>query len=59
VRQLPHVTGMDITVRPGRVLEPPPEGDRYLGFVYARATDPEAVETSLRKAQALLEVVVE
>jgi hypothetical protein len=59
VRQLPHVTGMDITVRPGRVLEPPPEGDRYLGFVYARAANPEAVETSLRKAQALLEVVVE
>lgn len=59
VRQLPHVTGMDITVPPGRVLEPPPEGDRYLGFVYARATHPEAVEASLRRAQALLEVVIE
>lgn len=59
VRQLPHVTGMDITVRPGRILEPPPEGDRYLGFVYARATNPESVEGSLRKAQALLEVVIE
>ena len=59
VRQLPHVTGMDITVRPGRILEPPPEGDRYLGFVYARAINPESVEGSLRKAQALLEVVIE
>ncbi|MEX2650988.1 MAG: ATP-grasp domain-containing protein [Acidimicrobiia bacterium] len=59
VRQLPYVTGMDITVRPGRHLEPPPEGDRYLGFVYARATTPEDVESSLRKAEALLEVVVE
>jgi biotin carboxylase len=59
VRQLPHVTGMDITVPPGRVLEPPPEGDRYLGFVYARATHPGAVEASLRRAQALLEVVIE
>jgi hypothetical protein len=59
VRQLPHITGMDITVPPGRVLEPPPEGDRYLGFVYARATTPEEVEASLRQAQALLEVVIE
>lgn len=59
VRQLPYVTGMDITIRPGRVLEPPPEGDRYLGFVYARATRAEDVENSLRQAQSLLEVVVE
>ncbi|MEX1124613.1 MAG: ATP-grasp domain-containing protein [Acidimicrobiia bacterium] len=59
VRQLPFVTGMDITVRPGRFLEPPPEGDRYLGFVYARAATPNDVETSLRKAEHLLEVVVE
>jgi len=59
VRQVPHVTGMDITVPPGRHLEPPPEGDRYLGFVYARATTPEEVESSLRRAQTLLEVVIE
>jgi len=59
VRQLPYVTGVDVTIRPGRVLEPPPEGDRYLGFVYARATTPEEVESSLRKAESLLEVVVE
>lgn len=59
VRQLPHVTGIDVTIRPGRIVEPPPEGDRYLGFVYARATDPEDVENSLRKAEASLEVVIE
>ncbi len=59
VRQLPHVTGMDITVRPGRQVEAPPEGDRYLGFVYARGTTPDEVENSLRKAKDLLEVVVE
>ncbi|MDP9145951.1 MAG: ATP-grasp domain-containing protein [Actinomycetota bacterium] len=59
VRQLPHVTGIDVTIRPGRVVEPPPEGDRYLGFVYARGADPEDVENSLRQAEALLEVVVE
>jgi biotin carboxylase len=59
VRQLPNVTGIDITVRPGRHVEPPPEGDRYLGFVYARAPRPDDVEDSLRQAEALLEVVVE
>jgi hypothetical protein len=59
VRQLPHVTGMDVTVRPGRQVEPPPEGDRYLGFVYARASNPESVEKSLFEAKALLEVIVE
>ncbi|MDP9495889.1 MAG: ATP-grasp domain-containing protein [Actinomycetota bacterium] len=59
VRQLPHVTGIDVTIRPGRIVEPPPEGDRYLGFVYARATDPDDVENSLRKAEASLEVVIE
>jgi hypothetical protein len=58
-RKLPLVTGMDITVRPGRILEPPPEGDRYLGFVYSRARLPEDVENSLREAQSLLEVIVE
>ncbi len=59
VRQLPHVTGMDVTVRSGRQVEPPPEGDRYLGFVYARAASPEDVENSLVAAKALLEVIVE
>jgi biotin carboxylase len=59
VRQLSHVTGMDITIRPGRKVEPPPEGDRYLGFVYARATSADEVENSLRQAKELLEVIVE
>jgi biotin carboxylase len=59
VRQLPHVTGMDITIRPGRQVEPPPEGDRYLGFVYARAGSPKDIETSLRRAKDLLQVIVE
>ena len=59
VRHLPHVTGMDVTVRAGRPVEPPPEGDRYLGFVYARATSPDDVEKSLLRAKALLEVIVE
>ena len=59
VRALPHVTGIDVTVQRGRRVEPPPEGDRYLGFVYARAPSPESVESTLAEAQRLLEVVVD
>ena len=59
VRALPYVTGLDVTVRRGSSVEPPPEGDRYLGFVYARGPDPEVVESALVEAQRLLEVVVE
>ncbi len=59
VRALPNVTGLDVTVRRGSSVEPPPEGDRYLGFVYARGPDPEVVESALVEAERLLEVVVE
>ena len=59
VRALPNVTGLDVTVRRGSSVEPPPEGDRYLGFVYAHGPDPEVVESALVEAQRLLEVVVE
>jgi hypothetical protein len=59
VRRLPFVTGIDITVRSQRGVEAPPEGDRYLGFVYARATTPDQVEDSLRRAEDLLEVIIE
>jgi hypothetical protein len=33
---------------------PLPEGDAYLGFVFARGETPEAVEAALRQAQACL-----
>ena len=59
VRALRHVTGIDVTVHPGRTVEPPPEGDRYIGFVYARGPSPEYVESALVEAQHLLEVVVD
>jgi hypothetical protein len=37
---------------------PLPEGDRYLGFVFARGDTPAAVETSLRAAHAALHVEI-
>jgi hypothetical protein len=50
----PLVEDVAITARPGEVLLPLPEGHSYLGFVFARGPDPEAVETALRQAHARL-----
>jgi biotin carboxylase len=43
-----------ITAHPGQELVPLPEGWQYLGFVFARAETPEAVEAALRDAHARL-----
>lgn len=57
-RAVPGVTGLDITIPPGRDVVPLPEGDRYLGFVFARGETPADVERSLRSAHAALEIVI-
>jgi biotin carboxylase len=57
-RELPGVAGVEITIPVGRPVVPLPEGDRYLGFVFARGDTPAAVEACLRQAEELIEVVV-
>ena len=47
-----------VTVPPGHPVAPPPEGGRYLGFLFARATTPAAVEAALRAAHARLRIDV-
>ena len=59
VRDIPGVTGIDLTMVPGDRVLAPPIGERYLGFVYARATTPEQVESALREAMSKLEVQLE
>ena len=58
-RAVPGIVGLQITVAPGRRVQPLPEGDRYLGFCFARGDAPEVVEAALRAAHASLEVVVD
>lgn len=58
-RAIPGVTGIDFTIVPGKPVVAPPEGERYVGFVYARGESPEQVETALRNAMATLEVQLE
>ena len=53
---VPGIDGVTITVGPGELVQPLPEGDRYLGFVFARGDSPDAVEAALRQAWACLDV---
>jgi biotin carboxylase len=58
-KQVPGIDGLVITIPPGEPLLPLPEGDRYLGFMFARADSPDAVEAALRLAHAQLRVVTD
>lgn len=58
-RAIAGITGMDLTVAPGSEVMAPPEGDRYIGFVYARSDRPEDVEAALREAMEKIEVQLE
>lgn len=52
------VVGLEISIPPGRPVVPLPEGDRYLGFVFARGPEPADVELALRRAEICLKVVL-
>jgi biotin carboxylase len=55
-RQVPGIEGVVLTVPAGERLVPLPEGDRYLGFVFARGPSAAEVERALRTAQQQLVV---
>jgi hypothetical protein len=48
------IDGIRITIPIGGEVVPLPEGSRYLGFIFARADDPGAVEKALREAHRCL-----
>jgi hypothetical protein len=58
-RAVQGIAGLDITIHPGRSVQPLPEGDRYLGFLFARAATPAEAEHALRTAHGQLEVVID
>jgi hypothetical protein len=53
------VTDLDISVAPGRRVTALPEGDRYLGFIFAEGATPDDVETALRAAHRELVIEIE
>ncbi|HET7754872.1 MAG TPA: ATP-grasp domain-containing protein [Anaeromyxobacteraceae bacterium] len=53
-RAVPGVVDVVITVPPGREVVPLPDGDSYLGFVFAHGDEPRDVEAALRQAHGRL-----
>lgn len=53
-RAVDGIEDVTITVHRGQELVPLPEGWQYLGFIFARADTPAAVEAALRDAHARL-----
>ncbi|MBI4544225.1 MAG: ATP-grasp domain-containing protein [Gemmatimonadetes bacterium] len=58
-RAVPGVENVVPAINPGQRVVPLPEGNRYLGFVFARADTPAEVEAALRQAHRRLEVIIE
>ncbi len=56
--QVEHIDDLEISLREGYRLVPLPEGNRYLGFIFARAPTPAKAERALRAAHACLNIVV-
>jgi biotin carboxylase len=56
---VPGITGVTITIPLGRRVCPLPDGDQYLGFVFAEAATPEDVEVALTAASHRLRAVIE
>jgi len=52
------IQGLEITIPNGHWVKPLPDGDRYLGFMFARGPSPEAVESTLRDAFDRLDIVI-
>ena len=58
-RAVPHVEDVAISLHKGQEVVPLPEGSRYLGFIFSRATaTPVEAEAALRAAHRHLEFVI-
>jgi hypothetical protein len=57
-RRVPGIEDLSLTIPLGQEVIPLPEGDRYLGFLFARAATPDGVESALRTAHAQLSLVI-
>ena len=53
------VDDVHISAKPDQVLVPLPEGASYLGFIFAHAAAPDAVEQALREAHARLRFTID
>lgn len=58
-QEVQHIADLRITAKVAHLIEPLPEGDSYLGFIFARATAPEGVVAALREAHKRLAFQIE
>jgi hypothetical protein len=56
---VPGIEEIAITAHRGKLLVPLPEGSSYLGFIFAKGTEPGEVEQALREAFSRLEFALE
>jgi biotin carboxylase len=55
---VPGITGLTITIPAGQRVRPLPDGDRYLGFIFASGDTPTEVEQALTAASGRLRVII-
>jgi biotin carboxylase len=55
---VPGIVGVTITIPPGRRVRPLPDGDQYLGFIFAEADTPDDVAKALTTASHQLHAVI-
>jgi biotin carboxylase len=55
----PGITGLSITIPVGQRVRPLPDGDRYLGFIFAEDETQDRVERALAVARDRLRVVIQ
>jgi biotin carboxylase len=58
-RRVAGIVDVVRSIPDGALVLPSPDGDRYLGFVFARRSTPAAVEAALRRALARLSIEIE
>ena len=56
---IPGITGLTITIPTGQQVRPLPDGDRYLGFIFAEAATRREVEQALTAARDQLRVIIQ
>jgi len=58
-RRVPGIEEVTISITLGQQVTPLPEGNKYLGFIFARNRTPQAVEAALREAHSRLDIRIE
>jgi biotin carboxylase len=56
-QKIPYIEKIEIVIAEGHELIPLPEGNQYLGFIFAKADTPEMVTAALRSAHEKLNFV--